>query len=204
MMSWSSSSPATRRERETTTPPMEMTATSVVPPPMSTIILPRTSATGSPAPRAAARGSSIRYASRAPADMAASYTARFSTSVAPEGIPTTTRGLGMGTIVCWCAFPIKYPSIAWVISNSDITPSRKGRIATTFAGVLPTISFACAPIANGRRLRLSIATQEGSFRTIPFPRTFTSVFAVPRSMPISREKSPSNQFNGLNANRYSL
>jgi hypothetical protein len=43
-------------------PPSEMTATSVVPPPMSTIMLPVGSATGSPAPMAAAIGSSIRYA----------------------------------------------------------------------------------------------------------------------------------------------
>ena len=48
-------------------PPSEMTATSVVPPPMSTIMLPVGSATGSPAPIAAAIGSSIRYAWRAPA-----------------------------------------------------------------------------------------------------------------------------------------
>src|SRR3972149_4650060 len=33
MISWSSSSPATRKERDTTIPPIEMTATSVVPPP---------------------------------------------------------------------------------------------------------------------------------------------------------------------------
>src|SRR5207247_460071 len=44
-----------------------MTATSVVPPPMSTTMLPCGSATGSPAPIAAAIGSSIRYTPRAPA-----------------------------------------------------------------------------------------------------------------------------------------
>ena len=41
-------------------PPSEMTATSVVPPPMSTIMFPVGSETGSPAPIAAAIGSSIR------------------------------------------------------------------------------------------------------------------------------------------------
>ena len=41
-------------------PPREMTATSLVPPPMSTIMFPVGSATGSPAPIAAAIGSSIR------------------------------------------------------------------------------------------------------------------------------------------------
>ena len=66
-------------------PPSEMTATSVVPPPMSTIMFPVGSATGRPAPIAAAIGSSIRYAWRAPADSVASSTARFSTPVTPDG-----------------------------------------------------------------------------------------------------------------------
>jgi hypothetical protein len=116
----------------------------------------------------------------------------------------TTLGLGTGTIVCWCTLPIKYSSIAWVISNSDITPSLNGRTASKFAGVRPTISFASAPMLIGSRVLLSIATQEGSLITIPFPRTFTMVFAVPKSMPISRENSPSSQLNGLNANEGSL
>src|SRR3954466_3383130 len=49
-------SPPTRSDCETTMPPSEMTATSVVPPPMSTIMFPVGSATGSPAPIAAAPG----------------------------------------------------------------------------------------------------------------------------------------------------
>ena len=44
---------------ETTMPPSEITATSVVPPPMSTIMLPAGSWIGSPAPIAAAIGSSM-------------------------------------------------------------------------------------------------------------------------------------------------
>ena len=66
-------------------PPSEITATSVVPPPMSTIMFPVGSATGRPAPIAAAIGSSIRYAWRAPAESVASSTARFSTPVTPDG-----------------------------------------------------------------------------------------------------------------------
>ena len=62
-----------------------MTATSVVPPPMSTIMFPVGSATGRPAPIAAAIGSSMRYAWRAPAESVASSTARFSTPVTPDG-----------------------------------------------------------------------------------------------------------------------
>ena len=94
-MSWSISSPPTRIERETTIPPRLMTATSVVPPPMSTIRLPDGSLTGRPAPIAAAIGSSISLAQRAPAFRAASRTARFSTSVTPEGMPSSIRGRGM-------------------------------------------------------------------------------------------------------------
>jgi len=66
MMASSSSSPPTRIDRATTMPPSEMTATSLVPPPMSTIMLPVGSATGSPAPMAAAMGSSMSVAQRAP------------------------------------------------------------------------------------------------------------------------------------------
>src|SRR5574340_1290690 len=87
-----------------------------------------------------------------------------------------------------------------------MTPSRNGRIATTLAGVRPTISLACTPIASGRRLLLSIATHDGSLITIPFPRTLTSVFAVPKSIPMSKENNPISQLKGLNANMdsYSL
>ena len=60
MIASSISSPPTRSDCETTIPPSEITATSVVPPPMSTIMFPVGSATGSPAPIAAAIGSSIR------------------------------------------------------------------------------------------------------------------------------------------------
>ena len=83
-----------RIERPATMPPREMTATSVVPPPMSTIMQPAGSVIGSPAPIAAAIGSSMSQASRVPAFIVASWTARFSTSVTPEGMPTTTRARG--------------------------------------------------------------------------------------------------------------
>jgi hypothetical protein len=59
MIAWSSSSPPTRIVCEVTMPPREITATSVVPPPMSTTMLPVGSLTGSPAPIAAAIGSSM-------------------------------------------------------------------------------------------------------------------------------------------------
>ena len=94
-MASSISSPAMRTDFEYTIPESEITATSVVPPPMSTISDPDGSLTGRPAPMAAAIGSSISRAQRAPALMVASRTARFSTSVTPEGMPTRTRGRGM-------------------------------------------------------------------------------------------------------------
>ena len=43
----------------------------------------------------------------------------------------------------------------------------------------------------------SIATTDGSLMTMPLPRTSTSVFAVPRSMPMSRENMPMTLLNGL-------
>jgi len=51
-----------------TMPPKEITATSLDPPPTSTIMDPRGSLTGISAPMAAAKGSSMVYARRAPAD----------------------------------------------------------------------------------------------------------------------------------------
>src|SRR5450759_1405391 len=86
------SSPAIRNDRDVTIPFIEMTATSAVPPPTSTIMTPRASATGRSAPMAAAMGSWISFASRAPALRAASMTAFISTWVMPDGIPTSTRG----------------------------------------------------------------------------------------------------------------
>ena len=50
-------------------------------------------------PMAAAIGSSIKNTALAPAFLAASSTARFSTSVTPAGIPITHRGLGKKLIV---------------------------------------------------------------------------------------------------------
>ena len=85
--------PPTRRLLLTTIPPRAMTAISLVPPPMSMIMFPDGPLIGTLAPIAAASGSSIRYASRAPALSAASRTARFSTEVTPAGTLIITSGL---------------------------------------------------------------------------------------------------------------
>lgn len=93
MIASSMSSPATRTDSQTAISASDMMATSVVPPPMSTIMLAVASAKGSPAPIAAATGSSIRYVFHAPARSAELNTACFSTAVMPDGIEMTTRGL---------------------------------------------------------------------------------------------------------------
>ena len=59
---------------------------------MSMIMFPDAPEIGTFAPIAAASGSSMRYASRAPALSAASRTARFSTLVTPDGTQTMTSG----------------------------------------------------------------------------------------------------------------
>ena len=59
MMASSISSPPLRTDWLVTIPPSEMTATSLVPPPMSTTMFPFGSPIGSPAPMAAAIGSSM-------------------------------------------------------------------------------------------------------------------------------------------------
>src|SRR3990172_6277488 len=188
-MSWSISSPPIRMDRLTTMPPRLITATSVVPPPISTIRLPDGSLTGSPAPIAAAMGSSMSRAQRAPAFSAASFTARFSTSVTPDGMPISIRGRAMSPIRSWTR-STKYLIICSVTSKSLMTPSRSGRTAMMLAGVRPTIRLASAPMARTFLVRASMATTDGSLITIPRSRTWTSVFAVPRSMPMSREKMP--------------
>ena len=87
--------PAARTLRETTMPPSEITAISAVPPPMSMMRLPLGPEIGMFAPIAAASGSSIRCAARAPARIAASFTARRSTLVTPDGTQIMSSGRKM-------------------------------------------------------------------------------------------------------------
>src|SRR6202158_6528570 len=69
-----------------------------------------------------------------------------------------------------------------------MTPSFMGLMATMFPGVRPSISFASLPTASTSPVFLLMATMEGSFTTMPLPRAYTSVLAVPRSMARSLEK----------------
>ena len=93
----SSSSPPVRIDVSLTMPDSAMTAISVVPPPMSITMLPVGVSTGSPTPIAAAIGSATMNTSFAPAPSAESRTARFSTSVMPDGTQTITRGFTLKT-----------------------------------------------------------------------------------------------------------
>ena len=74
--------------------------------------------------------------------------------------------------------------------KSAITPSFIGLMATTFPAVRPSISLASRPTATTSPLFLLMATMEGSLTTIPFPRAYTRVLAVPRSMARSDAKPP--------------
>ena len=76
-------------------------------------------------------------------------------------------------------------------------------------GVRPIMRLASAPTASTRLSLLSMATTEGSLITIPWPRTATSVLAVPRSMARSPPYSPkrvskSDMVPALFAGSYSL
>src|SRR5262249_54261942 len=74
-----------------------------------------------------------------------------------------------------------------------MTPSFIGLIATMLPGVRPSISLASLPTASILPLTLLIATIDGSLTTIPFPRAYTQVLAVPRSIARSLENSENNE-----------
>ena len=156
-------------------PPSEITPTSVVPPPISTTIEPEASATGSPAPSAAAIGSSIRNTWLAPAASADSLIARRSTWVEPHGTQMMIRGFGASRLD-GCTALMKCFSICSVTVKLAITPSFIGRIASMLPGTRPSICLASSPTARTTSLPLgppsrAIATTDGSFRTMPLPRT---------------------------------
>ena len=57
-------------------------------------------------------------------------------------------------------------------------------------GVRPIMRFASAPTARIAPFRVLTATTLGSLSTMPRPRTYTSVLAVPRSTAMSRPRKP--------------
>src|SRR5579875_1113655 len=76
-----------------------------------------------------------------------------------------------------------------VTLKSAITPSFNGRMATMLPGVRPSISLASRPTASISPFSLLMATMDGSLTMTPLPLAYTSVFAVPRSMARSEEKT---------------
>src|SRR5215469_1297043 len=64
-------------------------------------------------------------------------------------------------------------------------------MATILPGVRPIIRLASTPTATIWPLFVLSATTDGSFSTIPRPRTYTRVFAVPRSTAMSRPRNAS-------------
>src|SRR6201999_152388 len=80
-----------------------------------------------------------------------------------------------------------------VTLKSAITPSFMGLMATMLPGVRPSISLASLPTASTSPVFLLIATIEGSLTTMPLPRAYTKVFAVPKSIARSLEKTLNNE-----------
>src|ERR1700730_6576842 len=77
-----------------------------------------------------------------------------------------------------------------------------GLMATILPGVRPSISLASLPTASTSPVFLLIATMEGSLTTMPLPRAYTRVFAVPKSIARSLEKTLNNErtpFDDMNA-----
>src|SRR6266404_1363191 len=72
-----------------------------------------------------------------------------------------------------------------------MTPSFIGLMATMLPGVRPSMSLASFPTASTRPFTLLMATIDGSLTTMPFPRAYTQVLAVPRSMARSLENNDS-------------
>src|ERR1044071_4546171 len=70
-----------------------------------------------------------------------------------------------------------------------MTPSFIGLIATMLPGVRPSMSLASLPTASTRPFTLLIATIDGSLTTMPLPRAYTHVLAVPKSIARSLENS---------------
>ena len=133
-------------------------------------MLPAGSWIGRPAPMAAAIGSSITMTGfRAPAYSAASWTARRSTPVMPDGMQMTIRGFAHRFF--WWTRWMKYRNIFSQMSKSAITPSFRGRIDWMWPGVRPTIRLASLPTARMSPVWALIVTIDGSLSTTPWPRT---------------------------------
>ena len=70
-------------------------------------------------------------------------------------------------------------------------------MAWMWAGVRPIMRLASMPTARGRPSRTLTATTDGSFSTMPRPRTYTTVLAVPRSTAMSRPMIEERTFSDI-------
>ena len=84
----------------------------------------------------------------------------------PDGAHITSRGWAKRLL---CTRPMKWRSIASVVSKSVITPWRSGRTAEIEAGVRPIMRWASSPTACTSPVRVSIATTDGSDTRMPSP-----------------------------------
>ena len=82
-----------------------------------------------------------------------------------------------------------------VTAISAITPPFNGWCTLISFGVRPTIWYARSPTAITSPLRSSSATSDGSFKIIPRSFKNTKIFAVPKSIPISRTMKVSSLIN---------
>ena len=116
-------------------------------------------------PMAAAMGSWMRYTSLPPACSALSLTARFSTSVMPDGMQMTMRRVGLNQDFLPEMSLIIPLIICSADSKSAITPSLSGRMVSMFLWVFPCICWAKRPMATTLPVIRSFATMEGSSTT---------------------------------------
>ena len=181
-MQLSKALPATGRLAALTRPPMLITAISVEPPPMSTTMQPCGWRICSPAPSAAATGSSTRKTCLAPAAMTDSTTASASMPVMAAGTQTAMRGLKKRE---------RQTSLtnrtisSFVMRWSCIMPSRSGRTRSIWAGARPTIFRAASPTAMMELVRVSTAPMVGWRKTTPCSSVAMMIEVVPRSIPMS-------------------
>ena len=151
-------------------PDRAITAISVVPPPMSMTMFPVGVSTGRPTPIAAAIGSATMNTCLAPAVSAESRTARRSTSVIPEGTQTITLRLDPEDVLVDDRLEeVAQHLLGHVEVGDDAVLQRPNgqdpvrRPAQHALGLEPdALDLAGA---------FSMATTEGSLRTIPSPFT---------------------------------
>ena len=158
-----------RTARALTIEPLATTAMLVVAPPISTTAEAWESSILTPAPRAAARPSSIMHTRPMRASSAALSSARCSTWVVPDKTLISARRLKCETPLR--ALRTKCPSISFVLSKSATTPLSKGAMTVTSRASRPYICCASSPIAITSPVMALTATRDGSSTTTPRPRT---------------------------------